>query len=553
MASKTARKRQGLVSAVCESNEPCKRARTSQYTPTSPPNRKGEGNGEGEGEEDHHPSTQALPSTNSTVRRVLAITELLEKILLACDQETLLTTACRVSKHWHSVIQTSVSIQQALFFLPIRASPGKPTLKPVKNPILEKHFAHLFSLRKTPPCHHMHGFQDLDFYPMFDVRYPHVKVVNADPNAENMTGTSVNPIDVDLLYNDEDGVLEDIGAMAALNEVLGANGAAVPTGHADPNIDLTTNLQSAGAGVSRPGCPPKWKMAIEWPDADNLKMEKYLQKGASWRRMLVRQPPMQRLAYCERTHVNVNYLAHPYYDYYKATVDYPVVSKPAEKSTAGPMSITTLPITATGGVRMDALYDVIQLNLSRTSIQDPNDDDEDTFLDSTFHVYWDGAPSTNQCPDNLLRKQMKKLVGKGKSKSDTIVVQITAAERPLSFMCLAAPHLTDSFGRHFRSLEAVGDPHHLHKKGVHVITGPSWLKKKWVADRIDGEALLLHWHDLLGHSLIGDGPGEDDDVDGFDPFLDDGPDGPFGGDLGDLEDWFDIDFAGWDEAILDMV
>lgn len=49
---------------------------------------------------------------------VLGTTELLEAILLSLDQRTLLVSAQRVNHTWHTLIQISTTLQQALFFRP---------------------------------------------------------------------------------------------------------------------------------------------------------------------------------------------------------------------------------------------------------------------------------------------------------------------------------------------------------------------------------------------------------------------------------------------------
>ena len=101
----------------------------------------------------------------------------------------------------------------------------------------------------------------------------------------------------------------------------------------------------------------------------------------------------------------------------------------------------------------------------------------------------------------------------GKAGKETVVVQILAAERPLNHRILTTPEVVQCFGPRFRSQEAVGDPHFLHKKGTHAITGPDWLKKKWVSDRIDDAGFMMHWTDMT------DDFDDLDDFDEFEPFM----------------------------------
>ncbi|KAK4615849.1 hypothetical protein CLAFUW4_10323 [Fulvia fulva] len=60
---------------------------------------------------------------DSACRRVFAIAELAEQILLNLPARDLLTKAQRVSHHWRTNIQASSPIQQALFLKPINCTP----------------------------------------------------------------------------------------------------------------------------------------------------------------------------------------------------------------------------------------------------------------------------------------------------------------------------------------------------------------------------------------------------------------------------------------------
>ncbi|KAI0187017.1 hypothetical protein F4808DRAFT_447112 [Astrocystis sublimbata] len=77
----------------------------------------------------------------SAMRDVSDILELFELILLQCDNRTLLTSARRVSHRWHDVIDSSPTIQEALFFRP---TIGINTSSPVLNPILVEDFSLFF-------------------------------------------------------------------------------------------------------------------------------------------------------------------------------------------------------------------------------------------------------------------------------------------------------------------------------------------------------------------------------------------------------------------------
>ncbi|KAI3343274.1 F-box domain-containing protein [Ustulina deusta] len=77
--------------------------------------------------------------------RVLLIPELLESILLHLDLGTLLVSALRVNKTWNVMINTSISIQRALYFQPVPTlqQPGV-ACQPIVNPLLKKHFGNCF-------------------------------------------------------------------------------------------------------------------------------------------------------------------------------------------------------------------------------------------------------------------------------------------------------------------------------------------------------------------------------------------------------------------------
>lgn len=471
-----------------------------------------------------NPSSTLVPRKQClAARRVFAITELIEKIFLECDQATLLTSVCRVSKQWHSIIQTSTPIQQALFFLPIQDNPRCPA-GPMSNPILAKHFSYFFSTSRASQCHHVHGFPDLDFYAMFGVRFPSVRTEPVEPDGQDTTRMSTRSMRRANLLTSEEG---DDG-----------------NGESDGQVDNVSTTASCGTTSSSD--PPssssirhkgprakKWKSITEWPEKDTAKLELYLREGASWRRMLVRQPPVKRLAYAERTLVEVNYALHPHYDYYKGLLESPTAVKSGPSGPL-PMSVTTPFNVATGGLRMDTLYDTVHLNLSRTTIKDAADNPEETFLESRFHVFWDGVPKTLDCPDDRMRSQIRRAVGK--AGKETVVVQILAMERPLNHRIPSTSEVVQSFGTRFRSQETVGDPHFVHKKGTHAITGPNWLKKKWVSDRVDEAGLMLHWADMT------DEFDEFDEFDDFDAFLfQDFLDHHMMG----LYDYMDADF-GWD-------
>lgn len=92
---------------------------------------------------------------SSQPHKVFLITEILELILLETETRTLLTSAQRVCRKWHLLIQDSSDLQAALFFKPVsytlpRGTPG------IRNPLLEECIWPWFCARqardwKAPP------------------------------------------------------------------------------------------------------------------------------------------------------------------------------------------------------------------------------------------------------------------------------------------------------------------------------------------------------------------------------------------------------------------
>ncbi|KAI0973224.1 F-box domain-containing protein [Xylaria arbuscula] len=79
------------------------------------------------------------------MERVLSIPELLEFILLHLDMKTLLVSASRVNNTWNAVINTSISIQRALYFQPIEKSQQSASAcQPAVNPLLKERFGSCF-------------------------------------------------------------------------------------------------------------------------------------------------------------------------------------------------------------------------------------------------------------------------------------------------------------------------------------------------------------------------------------------------------------------------
>ncbi|KKK26829.1 hypothetical protein ARAM_003392 [Aspergillus rambellii] len=71
-------------------------------------------------------------------QKVFDITELLEAILLETDMRTLLTSAQRVSRRWHALIQDSSALQMMLFFRPAQAKGAWESQRRKTNPLIKE-------------------------------------------------------------------------------------------------------------------------------------------------------------------------------------------------------------------------------------------------------------------------------------------------------------------------------------------------------------------------------------------------------------------------------
>lgn len=103
----------------------------------------------------------------SAVEAVSSTTELFEAILVEVDLRTLLTSASRVSRHWHSVISASVRLQRILYLLPeneTRSARLDAGREKVQNPLLKDIFPawfeniSSFTPRPRPGVNPMHQF-----------------------------------------------------------------------------------------------------------------------------------------------------------------------------------------------------------------------------------------------------------------------------------------------------------------------------------------------------------------------------------------------------------
>jgi hypothetical protein len=86
-------------------------------------------------------SNATLPAERAAVDRIITTNELLEAILFRLDEQTLLVIALRVSKHWKTVIDSSPSLQQVIFFRPSPTPMANSEVIRRENPLLKQHFS----------------------------------------------------------------------------------------------------------------------------------------------------------------------------------------------------------------------------------------------------------------------------------------------------------------------------------------------------------------------------------------------------------------------------
>lgn len=102
--------------------------------------------------------------------KALAITEILEAILLKTDMATLLTSAQRVSCRWHALIQQSQRPQIALFFKPSKEKISWGRHRRRQNPLVKANLWPDF-FRKELHTHPKWQYSTKqNYFPMIDIQ-----------------------------------------------------------------------------------------------------------------------------------------------------------------------------------------------------------------------------------------------------------------------------------------------------------------------------------------------------------------------------------------------
>ncbi|KAI0017472.1 hypothetical protein F4780DRAFT_594252 [Xylariomycetidae sp. FL0641] len=270
----------------------------------------------------------------------LAIPEILEAILLHLDMTTLLVSAPRVNRMWEALIRNSIPVQQALYFWPIDARRAKSgpdsSLEPgddknelygykypsTLNPLLLKWFGDLFFETGG-------NGEDIGNYSKFG-SMPWVLSCNRDrPGTASFVKSRTGQMGWEKLGQAALRASRGVLGCIPIIDTLGVT-AAAPEASRDP-IEV----------IFSPASPEEQEELV-------LATRRFMRKEASWRRMLVSQPPPPFLGYMNVGPIERIFIDRPFYT---ALIDPPNTHPP--------------------GLRMGALYDVVQHHVStpRTGIR----------------------------------------------------------------------------------------------------------------------------------------------------------------------------------------
>ncbi|KAK1490437.1 F-box domain-containing protein [Colletotrichum tamarilloi] len=238
------------------------------------------------------------------VETVLAIPELLESILVQVDMRTLLVSASRVSRTWKAFMDGSPAVQQALFFKPVPMDISRAVI---------------------------HGLEDGVF--------PSIPEQGAMPS--HTTGDRlINP----LLAEKFDKCFFDFGPTYSCQRR--ANSFYELPWSKTPEPIQTVQEYWGGWSQVKPA-----ELDEEAARYQDEVRRRFTRRGASWRRMLVSQPPPSSLGYMR---FDVCSLALEEQKVAGSLIQQPVPPSALKGDAAGSEQA---PCT---GVRMGELYDIVQ-------------------------------------------------------------------------------------------------------------------------------------------------------------------------------------------------
>lgn len=219
---------------------------------------------------------------------VFGTAELLEAILLRLDLTTLLVSASRVSKSWHAAITTSPSIQQALYFRPATGEASKEST-----------------------------------YNLDCVNFPHW---NSDLSEGDSTWGILNP----LLVKAFGPCFFDFGDTYGYTRRASSF----------YKLPWTNRTAQEAEDAWEPT-----KIDAQWVRDEAAARRRFTRRGASWRRMLVSQPPPLKLGYL--------WLC-LYREFEESNTVWTALWDPQSQE-------------STVGLRMGELYDLVQFNAGHHS------------------------------------------------------------------------------------------------------------------------------------------------------------------------------------------
>jgi hypothetical protein len=183
---------------------------------------------------------------------VFSTTELVEAILLQLDMKTLLVSAMRVNKMWCGTINNSPSLQQALYFKPM--APRSP------NP---------------------------------SGSYSHIDCQDSSSGSHEPWPT-LNPL---LVYTFGPCFFDLYGKLAYLRRAKSF--------YLMPWTDRARQALAKGEKTHEYSTSYPVKMDAETAREEQVARRPFTRRGASWRRMLVSQPPPHRLGHMEVNPENI--------------------------------------------------------------------------------------------------------------------------------------------------------------------------------------------------------------------------------------------------------
>lgn len=324
---------------------------------------------------------------------VLNTPELLESVLLHVDIATLLLAALRVSKSWHALIETSFRLQQALFFAPVSGSAAAAMLSTTPP----------YNWEEEESLWKEDGGSDESDSEAPETLFFDIQNAKKTRQNKNLLWPTFNPLLKKhfgpCFFDFSDGGYGYFRRCKSFYHMPW-------TPRAREALNKGEHSEEVAFAESP---PPPLADANEARKEEELR-RRFTRRGASWRKMLVCQPPPPGLGY-HRIHEDPN----------------------MDLRDHG-MSVSTAALySEDGGLRMGQLYDLIQRHAGHHDLQS-----------LWFRVTWlRSRPhyityhSRNVCRDLL-------------EKTKVVVEFYDASDQVLAFCRVSQPPDVQVFDAHFR-------------------------------------------------------------------------------------------------------